>query len=120
MLEWKRIFLNRIWLFSLVIIFVCNLAFYIREQTGTLTVPFEQYRNSDQRWQKKLSFMSYEQGLAALTEAENRLYIWSAAKTLAALHNEDTDTYQSMIELYRTHMPTIDDKYDRFFTDIGI
>ena len=68
MAEWIRIFSNRVWLGAAVLLLLCNLGLYAREQSSQAGGSVHSYREYTNQWMQTLSEVSPEDGLALLEQ----------------------------------------------------
>ena len=55
MAEWIRIFSNRVWLGAAVLLLLCNLGLYAREQSSQAGGSVHAYREYTNQWMQTLS-----------------------------------------------------------------
>ena len=85
MAEWIRIFSNRVWLGAAVLLLLCNLGLYAREQSSQAGGSVHAYREYTNQWMQTLSEVSPEDGLALLEQENQALQGWNAARLLAQM-----------------------------------
>ena len=83
MAEWVRIFSNRIWLGAAVLLLLCNLGLYAREQSSQAGGSVHAYSEYTNQWMQALSEVSPEEGHALLEQENQALQGWNAARLLA-------------------------------------
>ena len=108
MAEWVRIFSNRIWLGAAVLLLLCNLGLYAREQSSQAGGSVHAYSEYTNQWMQALSEVSPEEGLALLEQENQALQGWNAARLLAQMEAGQGQVDDELLSRYRTQYDNFD------------
>ena len=108
MAEWIRIFSNRVWLGAAVLLLLCNLGLYAREQSSQAGGSVHAYREYTNQWMQTLSEVSPEDGLALLEQENQTLQGWNAARLLAQMEAGQGQVDDELLSRYRTQYDNFD------------
>lgn len=108
MAEWVRIFSNRIWLGAAVLLLLCNLGLYAREQSSQAGGSVHAYSEYTNQWMQALSEVSPEEGLALLEQENQTLQGWNAARLLAQMEAGQGQVDDELLSRYRTQYDNFD------------
>lgn len=108
MAEWIRIFSNRVWLGAAVLLLLCNLGLYAREQSSQAGGSVHAYREYTNQWMQTLSEVSPEEGLALLEQENQALQGWNAARLLAQMEAGQGQVDDELLSRYRTQYDNFD------------
>ena len=112
MSEWKRIFLNRIWLGTAALSLLFSLVIYATAQSSRVGSSVLAYREHTNQWTQILSVVSPEDGLALLERENQTLQGWNTARMLVQLEEwqgqiVNTGLALSVVGTDFRHLPTV-------------
>lgn len=109
--EWKRIFLNRVWLGTLVVLLICQGILYLRAQSSQVGF-LAQYSVENNRWERLLSELPAEDGLAVLEQTAREQEGWEIARMVVLLEQEGYAQPDKAMKEYREAYPAFDEMLD--------
>lgn len=111
MKEWRRIFLNRVWLGMLAALLICQTVLYLRAQSsqaGSLAG----YSAENNRWEQLLSELPVEDGMLVLEQTALEQEGWDIARMVVMFEQEGYTEPEEAMEEYRASYPAFDKMLD--------
>lgn len=108
MREFRRIFINRVWLSVAAALLVCSLALYVQQQRERLGCPVSDYVKYNNLWYVTLSQSSWAEGLDALSREQTTQLGWSAARFYVQMEERGTPPDEEILAQYRETYPEFD------------
>lgn len=109
MSEWKRIFLNRIWLGTAALSLLFSLVIYATAQSSRVGSSVLAYREHTNQWTQILSVVSPEDGLALLERENQTLQGWNTARMLVQLEEWQGQIDEEILNRYREQYENLDE-----------
>ena len=109
MSEWKRIFLNRIWLGTAALSLLFSLVIYATAQSSRVGSSVLAYREHTNQWTQILSVVSPEDGLALLERENQTLQGWNTARMLVQLEEWQVQIDEEILNRYREQYENLDE-----------